>query len=234
MADLVENITTREGKGSPVTPAEMDGNLTVLQNAINGLAARLGVTLNADGTLKGNSITAAGQMADGVVTLPKLGFTLAEYVLTLEAAAALDAADKLPAVLNSTSEAKTFTLQQIKDFVKQAAVQSFTSSLQVVEENVGSAAHNLTGTPDLVLATIVCITPEHNYTANDEIPVSQITRNANENDYPAVGIWLNSTTVGWSMNGVTAWTIMDKTTVSGQQTVTAANWKLKIRAYKFI
>lgn len=45
-------LTRRIVKGSPLTPAEMDQNLADIETEVNALAAAIGVSLNADGSLK--------------------------------------------------------------------------------------------------------------------------------------------------------------------------------------
>lgn len=65
------SITTRAGKGAPLTPAEGDANFTNLKTAIEAAFALLGITLNSDGTVKANAVNTAA-MLDRCVTQAKL------------------------------------------------------------------------------------------------------------------------------------------------------------------
>jgi hypothetical protein len=59
-------------KGSPLTAAEGDGNLTIIRDAFNALQALFGVVLKPNGTLKDGAVGSTAVIADGVVTNAKL------------------------------------------------------------------------------------------------------------------------------------------------------------------
>lgn len=84
----VPPITTRSSKGSPLTAAEGDANLTTLRDAINGLFALLGVALKSDGSIKDAAVATAA-IVDRAVTNAKLAFDSAFYAADSGAADAL-------------------------------------------------------------------------------------------------------------------------------------------------
>lgn len=66
--------------GHKITPAQEDQNMTDIENAINGFAAELAVSLNPDGTLKNNTVSTAA-IQDRAVTLAKLAFQSLFYAV---------------------------------------------------------------------------------------------------------------------------------------------------------
>lgn len=60
--------------GSPLTPAQEDGNMTTIENAANDLNTRLSVSLNPNGTLKAGSINNSNIFGPRVVNLNALAF----------------------------------------------------------------------------------------------------------------------------------------------------------------
>jgi len=60
------------GQTSPLTAQDHDYNLRTLANSVDAASHLFGVTLGADGTLKDDAIYVPSQLADRVVTKPKL------------------------------------------------------------------------------------------------------------------------------------------------------------------
>ena len=114
---LIERLT----KGSKLTPAEMDGNLTAIENAINGFAAQIAVALNPDGTLK-NGAVATGAIQDRAVTLDKLAFLSSFWAADTGVANAL--AISFTPALGAYSAGLVF-------FVKAVATNNAASTLKV-------------------------------------------------------------------------------------------------------
>jgi len=52
----IGTLTKRLIKGSRLTPAEGDGNLTTIENFVNGLETRLDVSINADGSVRDQKV----------------------------------------------------------------------------------------------------------------------------------------------------------------------------------
>jgi hypothetical protein len=82
--------------GHKLTPAQMDQDLTDIENAINGFEAELAVSLNPDGTLKANSVATAA-IQDRAVTLAKLAFLSSFYAVDAGAVNALSISFTPPA-----------------------------------------------------------------------------------------------------------------------------------------
>lgn len=64
------SLTTRAGKGTPLTALEMDTNLTNIQTEVNDVLSRLIVSVNLDGTLKPGSIVLSGPTSSRPSTPP--------------------------------------------------------------------------------------------------------------------------------------------------------------------
>lgn len=71
------------GQTSPLTAQDHDYNLKTLANSVDAVSHLFGVTLGADGTLKDDAIYVPSQLADRVVTKPKLHW-LANMYATAE------------------------------------------------------------------------------------------------------------------------------------------------------
>gem|GEM_PF-5917444 len=63
----------------PLTAAEHDRNLANLRDFCNALAALMGMSLNADGTLKDGAVSSTEKLADLIVTQAKLAWLWAKY-----------------------------------------------------------------------------------------------------------------------------------------------------------
>lgn len=74
MSLSVPKLVLRLVKGSPLTMAEHDNNLTILKNFSNSLAALVAVSLNTDGTLKDDSVQEA-DIQDRQISARKLKLT---------------------------------------------------------------------------------------------------------------------------------------------------------------
>lgn len=66
--------------GHKITPAQEDQNMTDIENAINGFEAELAVSLNPDGTLKNNSVS-ANALQSRIVNVDKLAFLSSFYAV---------------------------------------------------------------------------------------------------------------------------------------------------------
>lgn len=64
MSNTVTGLVYRLIKGSPLSTKEVDGNFSALATFANGLAAIIGVSLNADGTLTAGALNAPNQIAN--------------------------------------------------------------------------------------------------------------------------------------------------------------------------
>jgi hypothetical protein len=74
----VSTLTLRLVKGSKLTPGEVDGNFTKLRDHSNGLETQINASLDGSGNLKGNAISSASQITDGIIT----GVKLADQAVT--------------------------------------------------------------------------------------------------------------------------------------------------------
>jgi hypothetical protein len=81
-------LTKRLVKGSKLTPAEVDLNWTDIEGAVNADHTNFSVALNADGTLKNNSVSTAA-LQDRSVTQRKLDFLSGFYAVDSGVANAL-------------------------------------------------------------------------------------------------------------------------------------------------
>ncbi len=79
MANLtVPDLTLRLVKGTPLTAAEMDSNLSTLKDFANSLSDLLAASLNTDGSLKDDTV-GEGSLSDRSVTARKLSSTALPY-----------------------------------------------------------------------------------------------------------------------------------------------------------
>lgn len=81
-------LVKRLVKGSKITPAEEDQNMTDIENAANGMAAQLAAALNPNGTLKPGSVD-TNAIQDRAVTLAKLAFLSSFYAVDTGSANAI-------------------------------------------------------------------------------------------------------------------------------------------------
>ncbi len=65
MSNTLPALVLRTVKGSPLTPQEGDTNLTTIRDFVNALAALLGISLNADGTLVNGALSTLAQISAG-------------------------------------------------------------------------------------------------------------------------------------------------------------------------
>lgn len=65
-------LTYRLVKGSAITAAEHDQNLRTIRDFVNALSALMGISLNADGTLKAGAVNATAVIADRIITQAKM------------------------------------------------------------------------------------------------------------------------------------------------------------------
>lgn len=228
MSDLVTGIVTRD-EGNPLTPAEMDANLRILAAAANAMDARLKVSLNSNGTLKDSALNSATQIADSIISMAKLAFTLKDIVTPVPTAGSVLGADKVYGLNSVSGDEQMVTLDQVKAF---SANPSTCYSVAGIPLVLGAdyRSHSLGQVPDVIRTSIVCATTEYGYAVNDEIEVSTLEGSGAFINYPTVTIWTNTYLIAWIIPDPN-WSIINRLTGNIAQ-ITPANWTMKIRCYK--
>lgn len=121
MASQLTGLILRLVKGSPLTDAQGDNNLTAIQNFVNGQANIVAASLNPDGTLKAAAINAISQFATLPLfsdtfalnqTLPTSSFSGGNYTVLNANVTALTAGSRVQwkaDLVNTGSDTVTFT-----------------------------------------------------------------------------------------------------------------------------
>jgi hypothetical protein len=105
---------------------------------------------------------------------------------------------------------------------------SFESSeIAITAGGTHSASHGLGGIPKFWYAVIRCKTAEFNYAVGDEV----VVQGGDAASTNSSAVWANATTVGVKPASGYTFNIINLTT-GGNGQVTAANWRVVLRAYK--
>ena len=92
--------------------------------------------------------------------------------------------------------------------------------------------HGLGGQPINVYGVLVCITPDHGYVANDEVPLCQIYRGATDNEFPVWYFHATTTQIHCVRSNAGASLITANATTGAASGLTDARWNIKFYAIK--
>lgn len=91
--------------------------------------------------------------------------------------------------------------------------------------------HALGGQPINVYGVLVCVTPEHGYVANDEIPLNQLYVTATDNESPCFAVHTTTTQIHCVRNvDGDLLTLNGSTGATSGVNLTAAHWNIKFYA----
>jgi hypothetical protein len=92
--------------------------------------------------------------------------------------------------------------------------------------------HGLGGQPINVYGVLVCVTPEHGYVANDEVPLCQIYRGATDNEFPVWYFHATTTQIHCVRSNAGATMITAHATTGNATNLNDARWNIKFYAIK--
>jgi hypothetical protein len=92
--------------------------------------------------------------------------------------------------------------------------------------------HGLGGQPIDVYGVLVCVTPDHGYVANDEVPLCQIYRGATDNEFPIWYLHATATQIHCIRSNAGATMITAHATTGNATSLNDARWNIKFYAIK--
>jgi len=144
----------------------------------------------------------------------------------------------LSKIIPATSDAMLVTQGGVVDWIPLPTANyvnkyaSTATALPAVGATITPLTHGLGGQPISVYGVLVCVTAEHGYIANDEIPLNQLIRISGSNEFP---IWFYHATTtqihcvrlntGGTLNTANA-------TTGAPAALNDANWNIKFYAIK--
>jgi hypothetical protein len=114
-------------------------------------------------------------------------------------------------------------------------VNKYTSAEIVLPAAGGSItplAHGLMGHPINVYGVLVCKTPERGYILDDEIPLSQVYRGADDNEFPLWYLHTTTTQIKCVRSDAGSVMLTANAGSGAAQALTDGNWRLKFYAIK--
>ena len=207
-ADLQAQITALDGR---VDVVEVSAANAVTQS---GTAA----TQAAAAVLTANSANGTALAASANATTALANANTAQTTATN----ALALATENSAAVTAAAEAKSIADQALAAYAAKVTSTLFSIASGVI----GTVTHNL-GVPRYVKLVLVNVTPEHDYVANDEIPVEAIIPGSGAVSFSYVA---NATTVVILCSSTTIYGM--KASDGTQQLFTVANWRLKAYIWK--
>ena len=109
--------------------------------------------------------------------------------------------------------------------------ESTATALPAVGNAITPLTHGLGGQPINVYGVLVCVTPQHGYVANDEVPLDQFDTSSTSNEHPVFYFHATTTQIHCVRTNVGGITTANATT-GANAVITAGNWNIKFYAIK--
>jgi hypothetical protein len=143
----------------------------------------------------------------------------------------------LSKIIPATSDAMLVTQGGVVDWVPLPTANyvnkyaSTATALPAAGSAITPLTHGLGGQPINVYGVLVCITPEHGYIANDEVPLCQFFTSQTDNESDAFALHATTTQIHCVRNSDSGIVTLNATNGNGAN-VTAGNWNIKFYAIK--
>lgn len=108
---------------------------------------------------------------------------------------------------------------------------STATALPAVGNAITPLTHGLGGKPINVYGVLICLTPEHGYILNDEVPLDQFDTSSTSNEHPVFYFYATTTQIHCVRTNQTGITTANATT-GANSVITAGNWNIKFYAIK--
>ena len=109
--------------------------------------------------------------------------------------------------------------------------ESTATALPGVGNAITPLTHGLGGQPINVYGVLVCVTPQHGYVANDEVPLDQFDTSSTSNEHPVFYFHATTTQIHCVRTNTAGITTANATT-GANSVITAGNWNIKFYAIK--
>lgn len=108
---------------------------------------------------------------------------------------------------------------------------STATALPALGNAITPLTHGLGGQPINVYGVLVCVTPEHGYILNDEVPLDQFDTSSTSNEHPVFYFYATTTQIHCVRTNQAGITTANATT-GANSVITAGNWNIKFYALK--
>ena len=109
--------------------------------------------------------------------------------------------------------------------------ESTATALPTVGNAITPLNHGLGGQPINVYGVLVCVTPQHGYILNDEVPLDQFDTSSTSNEHPVFYFHATTTQIHCVRTNTAGITTANATT-GANSVITAGNWNIKFYAIK--
>lgn len=109
--------------------------------------------------------------------------------------------------------------------------ESTATALPALGNAITPLTHGLGGQPINVYGVLVCVTPQHGYILNDEVPLDQFDTSSTSNEHPVFYFHATTTQIHCVRTNVGGITTANATT-GANSVITPGNWNIKFYAIK--